>query len=200
MLKNFFNCKVFIKLFCVILVVLLWQNLQISNSFANNNSKKNKSQIKIKADIFDIKQNSQKIDLINNVIVEKDDISLLSDKMVIFYYNTEKKDLNNSSKIKEIKALSNVKMFNNEFVASSETGIYDPKKNIFILQKNVIVNSGTSIASGEEFIYDLNLKKGFFSGNKKTVPNSLSQDKIDDRVTVIIGSDINDQIKNFKKD
>ena len=91
-------------------------------------------------------------------------------------------------------------MFNNEFVASSETGIYDPKKNIFILQKNVIVNSGTSIASGEEFIYDLNLKKGFFSGNKKTVPNSLSQDKIDDRVTVIIGSDINDQIKNFKKD
>ncbi len=180
--------------------MLLWQNLQISNSFANNNSKKNKSQIKIKADIFDIKQNSQKIDLINNVIVEKDDISLLSDKMVIFYYNTEKKDLNNSSKIKEIKALSNVKMFNNEFVASSETGIYDPKKNIFILQKNVIVNSGTSIASGEEFIYDLNLKKGFFSGNKKTVPNSLSQDKIDDRVTVIIGSDINDQIKNFKKD
>lgn len=179
---------------------MLWQNLQISNSFANNNSKKNKSQIKIKADIFDIKQNSQKIDLINNVIVEKDDISLLSDKMVIFYYNTEKKDLNNSSKIKEIKALSNVKMFNNEFVASSETGIYDPKKNIFILQKNVIVNSGTSIASGEEFIYDLNLKKGFFSGNKKTVPNSLSQDKIDDRVTVIIGSDINDQIKNFKKD
>ena len=200
MLKNFFNCKVFIKLFCVIVIVLLWQNLQISNSFANNNSKKNKSQIKIKADIFDIKQNSQKIDLINNVIVEKDDISLLSDKMVIFYYNTEKKDLNNSSKIKEIKALSNVKMFNNEFVASSETGIYDPKKNIFILQKNVIVNSGTSIASGEEFIYDLNLKKGFFSGNKKTVPNSLSQDKIDDRVTVIIGSDINDQIKNFKKD
>lgn len=179
---------------------MLWQNLQISNSFANNNSKKNKSQIKIKADIFDIKQNSQKIDLINNVIVEKDDISLLSDKMVILYHNTEKKDLNNSSKIKEIKALSNVKMFNNEFVASSETGIYDPKKNIFILQKNVIVNSGTSIASGEEFIYDLNLKKGFFSGNKKTVPNSLSQDKIDDRVTVIIGSDINDQIKNFKKD
>ncbi|MFZ9470496.1 MAG: LptA/OstA family protein [Rickettsiales bacterium] len=200
MLKNFFNCKVFIKLFCVIVIVLLWQNLQISNSFANNNSKKNKSQIKIKADIFDIKQNSQKIDLINNVIVEKDDISLLSDKMVILYHNTEKKDLNNSSKIKEIKALSNVKMFNNEFVASSETGIYDPKKNIFILQKNVIVNSGTSIASGEEFIYDLNLKKGFFSGNKKTVPNSLSQDKIDDRVTVIIGSDINDQIKNFKKD
>ncbi|MFM8185848.1 MAG: LptA/OstA family protein, partial [Alphaproteobacteria bacterium] len=71
-------------------IFLFWQNFQISKSFANNNSKKNKSQIKIKADIFDIKQNNQKIDLINNVIVEKDDISLLSDKMVIIYHDNEK--------------------------------------------------------------------------------------------------------------
>jgi len=181
-------------------IFLFWQNFQISKSFANNNSKKNKSQIKIKADIFDIKQNNQKIDLINNVIVEKDDISLLSDKMVIIYHDDEKTNLDKGSKIKEIKALSNVKMFNNEFVASSETGIYDPKKNVFILQKNVIVNSGTSIASGEQFTYDLNSKKGYFSGNKKTAPNSLSPYKNDDRVTVIIGSDINEQIKNFKKE
>lgn len=197
MVKIFFNCKVFIKFLCLVILVL---NLQISNSFANNNSKKNKSQIKIKADIFDIKQNNQKIDLINNVIVEKDDISLLSDKMEIIYHDTEKKDLDKSSKIKEIKALSNVKMFNNEFVASSETGIYDPKKNVFILQKNVIVNSGTSIASGEQFTYDLTSKKGYFSGNKKTATNSLNPVKTDDRVTVIIGSDINEQIKNFKKE
>lgn len=181
-------------------IFLFWQNFQISKSFANNNSKKNKSQIKIKADIFDIKQNNQKIDLINNVIVEKDDISLLSDKMVIIYHDNEKTNLDKGSKIKEIKALSNVKMFNNEFVASSETGIYDPKKNVFILQKNVIVNSGTSIASGEQFTYDLNSKKGYFSGNKKTATNSLSPAKTDDRVTVIIGSDINEQIKNFKKE
>lgn len=179
---------------------MLGQNLQVPNSYANNNSKKNKSQIKIKAEIFDIKQNNQKIDLINNVIIEKDDISLLSDKMEIIYQDIKKNDLNNSSKIKEIKAINNVKMFNSEFVASSQIGIYDPKKNIFILKKNVIVNSGTSIATGEEFIYDLNIKKGFFSGNKKTTSNSLGQDKIDDRVTVIIGSDINEQVKNFKKE
>lgn len=178
---------------------MLGQNLQVPNSYANNNSKKNKSQIKIKAEIFDIKQNNQKIDLINNVIIEKDDISLLSDKMEIIYQDIKKNDLNNSSKIKEIKALNNVKMFNNEFVASSQIGIYDPKKNIFILQKNVIVNSGTSIASGEQFIYDLNLKKGYFTGNN-TAKKIAKSSKNDDRVTVIIGSDINEQVKNFKKE
>lgn len=118
---------------------MLGQNLQVSNSFANNNSKKNKSQIKIKADIFDIKQNNQKIDLINNVIIEKEDISLLSDKMEIIYHDNKKSDLSNSSKIKEIKALNNIKMFNNEFVASSQIGIYDPKKTFLFCKKMLLL-------------------------------------------------------------
>jgi lipopolysaccharide transport protein LptA len=156
------------------------------------------TQTRIRSDIIDIKQKSQKIDFIGNVVVERDDASLLANKMEVFYNdkNTEK----NNSNIKEIRAFDDVKMFNDEFVASSDLANFYPDKNIFILEKNVIVNNGTSILTGDKFIYDLKTKKGDFAG-KKIVNNSEKNNKKigDDRVTIIIGDDIKEQNKLFKK-
>ena len=79
-----------------------------------------------------------------------------------------------------------------------------PNKNIFILEKNVIVNNGTSILTGDKFIYDLKTKKGNFVGQKNR-DNLKKDDKIngeksgDDRVTITIGDDIKEQKKYFKK-
>ena len=120
------------------------------------------TQTRIRSDIIDIKQKSQKIDFIGNVVVEREDNSLLSSKMEVFYIDktTDENAKNNNSNIKEIKAFGNVKMFNDEFVASSDLANFFPDKNIFILEKNVIVNNGTSILTGDKFIYDLKTKKG----------------------------------------
>jgi len=153
---------------------------------------------RIRSDIIDIKQKSQKIDFIGNVVVERDDASLLANKMEVFYNdkNTEK----NNSNIKEIRAFDDVKMFNDEFVASSDLANFYPDKNIFILEKNVIVNNGTSILTGDKFSYDLKTKKGNFIGEK--IPNNSQKNNNkngDDRVTVIIGDDIKEQNKYFKK-
>lgn len=163
-------------------------------------------QTRIRSDIIDIKQKSKKIDFVGNVVVERDDTSLLSNKMEVFYIDkvSDKSEIKNNSNIKEIKAFGNVKMFNDEFVASSDLANFYPNKNIFILEKNVIVNNGTSILTGDKFIYDLKTKKGDFVGQKNR-DNLKKDDKLngeksgDDRVTITIGDDIKEQKKYFKK-
>lgn len=149
---------------------------------------------RIRSDIIDIKRKSQTIDFINNVVVEKDDSSLLAKKMTVLY--TEKTE-NTKAEIKRIDARENVKIFSEEFIASGDSGYYDPKKDIFVLEKNVIVNNGSSIASGKKFIYNIKTKKGSFIGEKDET--SITGNGGDKRVVVIIGSDMRDQKQQMKK-
>lgn len=165
-------------------------------------ARKPESPTRIRSDIIDIKRKSQVIDFFNNVVVEKDDSSLLAQKMTIFY--EEKKDdagADNStekkSSIKRIDAKENVRIFSEDFIASGDSGYYDPGKNNFVLEKNVIVNNGTSIASGNKFIYDLTTKKGHFSGPKDET--SIAGNGGDKRVVVVIGDDIKSQKPKTKK-
>lgn len=141
--------------------------------------------MRIRSDIIDIKRKSEKINFLRNVVVERDDSSLLADKMTVLYY--EKNSGAQKSQIKKIEAHDNVKIFSEEFVGSGDYGFYDPIKNIFALEKNVIVNNGASIASGDKFVYDLITKKGRFLGKKDET--SISGNGGDKRVTVILGED-----------
>ena len=138
------------------------------------------------------------------MVVEKDDGSLLANKMTVLYEQkpqpvtdaagniTQKK-----SSIKRIDAKENVRIFSEEFIASGDTGYYDPRKDLFILEKNVIVNNGTSIASGGKFVYNLKTKKGNFIGPKDET--SITGNGGDKRVVVVIGDDAQDQKKQSKK-
>lgn len=143
------------------------------------------SPTRIRSDIIDIKRKSEQVNFLNNVVVEKDDGSLLADKMTVLYY--EKKQGSQKSKIKKIEAHENVKIFSEEFVGNGDYGFYDPSQNIFVLEKNVIINNGTSIASGDKFIYDLATKKGRFVGKKDET--SIAGNGGDKRVLVILGND-----------
>ena len=172
--------------------------VNIDANAQKNQRKAKNTQTRIRSDIIDIKQKSQKIDFIGNVVVERDDVSLLSNKMEVFYVDKSVK--NSDSNIKEIKAFGDVKMFNDEFVASSDLANFFPDKNIFTLEKNVIVNNGTSILTGDKFIYDVKTKKGNFIGQKISNNSEKNNTKTgDDRVTIIIGDDSKEQKKYFKK-
>ena len=151
---------------------------------------------RIRADIIDIKRKSQTIDFIHNVVVEKDDSSMLAQKMKVVY--AEKGQGEDESKIKRIDASENVKIFSEEFIASGDSGYFEPDKNSFTLEKNVVVNNGSSIASGDKFIYNLTTKKGNFVGKKE---ESLAVDnKSDGRVVIIIGDEAKKQKKSKAKD
>ena len=122
--------------------------------------------------------------------VEKDDSSLLAQKMTLLYDQKSGKEGEKKAGIKRIDAKENVKIFSEEFIASGEFGYYLPKENIFVLEKKVIVNNGTSIASGEKFLYNLLTKKGKFIGKKdETSIAGKANNGADNRVVVVIGED-----------
>ena len=173
-------------LFCYLFVILF---LSASNKSWAENTAKNQKPIIIRSDFITIKQKSQQVKFLQNVVVEQDDSSLLANEMVVDY-------LENNNKKREINLITankNVKLFNQNITATSDFGIYDPKKKLITLKNNVLVNDGKSIVAGNKFIYDLNTKIGKFS-NQNSLPKnkkkSLKQDEpLDNRVTVIIGDD-----------
>lgn len=172
----------------------------------NNSTKKPSQQTKIRSEIITLNRQNQTVEFNDNVVVEKEDSSLLADKMIVIYEEKKSNDLNSKqNKIKRIEAFNHVKIFSDDSTATGETGYYDPALNVFVLQKNVMVNNGTSIASGDKFIYDLKTKKGNFVGKQKLINSNINSSEInqnfinaDDRVTVIIGDDIKD-VKKSKK-
>jgi lipopolysaccharide transport protein LptA len=147
---------------------------------------------KITANFIDIKRKSEMVNLIGNVIVEKEDLSIKADNMVVYYYENKGDQDDQGGKIKRIEAANNVKIFNGDITATGKYGFYNPDQNNLILEKNVIFNNGTSVAKGQKFIYDLKTKKGNLVG-KKDVPTINKTSNSDGRVVVII--DDND----FKK-
>ncbi len=210
-----FNFKPrFLAIFLIIFCCEISVFLPKQQAFAAQKSK-HESPTRIRSDIIDIKRKSQTVDFLNNVVIEKDDSSLLAKKMTIFYEEDKKLDEDESksfyqrnaknkkeqparkAKIKIIEAKENVKIFSEEFIASGDFGYYDPQKNIFVLVKNVIVNNGTSIASGDKFIYSLETKKGKFIGPKDET--SIRGNGGDKRVVVVIGDDLSEQKKEIKK-
>ncbi len=136
------------------------------------------------------------MDFFGNVVVEKEDDSLLAEKMKVFYHEVNNGAGGKKTELEKIDAEKNVRIFSQEFIGSGNIGHYYPKENIFVLEQNVVVNNGTSIASGEKFIYDLTKKKGNFVGKKEE--SSITGNGGDQRVVVIIGDDAKEQ--KVKKD
>lgn len=156
---------------CFFLTPNCWANTNKNNyeikAFNNNfqknpTTKKKYSPTSVRCEKIVVNRKKQLIEFYDNVVVEQDQSSLLADKMIVIYdENKSSPSQQNTSKIKRIDAFNHVKIFSDETTATGESGYYDPIANYFVLQKNVIVNNGTSIANGEKFIYNLNTKKGF---------------------------------------
>lgn len=123
---------------------------------------------------------------------------MLAEKMTVYYFEeNEAKPVDENGKaasIKKIEAKEKVKISNADFVATGDYGYYDPIPNLFILQDNVVVNNGSSIAHGTKFVYNLNTKKGnLIGGEKQLLKDSLTPE--DKRVVVIINEDKEKQKK-----
>lgn len=121
--------------------------------------------------------------------------------MRVFYENKSAENVadgeQKQSSIRKIEARENVRIFSEDFIASGDFGYYEPKKDSFTLEKNVIVNNGTSIASGDKFLYDLKTKKGVFIGRKDET--SITGNGGDKRVIVVIGNDLQSKKKSKKE-
>ena len=151
--------------------------------FTNNVIADNK-QIKtnIKSEIIKIAKNKNFIEFKDNVILVREDISFLADKMIVF--TKKNKNISNDFQIELIEADGKVKIFSQEFIATGDSGIYDIRKNFFKIYGNVILNEGTRIANGSEFVYDITTEKGSLLSKKK-------------RPIIIINEDLNNLTKDI---
>jgi len=140
--------------------------------------------ITIKADNVYITENKNVIKFVGNVLVLHGAYSMNADLMEVFYYEGQKK-------IKEIKSYDNVKFFGEDFNAAGDEGIYRPGKEFITIQKNVILNSGASVASGDKFTYNIKTKTTNLISNSKA-----DNDDIDSRVIIIIDEE---DIGNFEE-
>jgi lipopolysaccharide export system protein LptA len=111
---------------------------------------------------------------------------------------------------KLLKIISNVpiKIFTNDSVISADRGYYNHLEKQFILEGNVLLNNGTSVVSGNKFIYDLATKKGRLlsqflledNKNKNLKINSKEDSKIQKRAVVIINDEIDSEEINDLKE
>ncbi len=178
-------------------------SLFVLTFFNHNSSYGAKNQLKsdqtrITSNIIDIKKKTQIVEFIDNVVVKNGPDMMTSKKMTIYYLDDKKpvdKNEKNSA-IDKIVANGEVKVFSADFVATSDSGYYNPNKAIFVMQDNVVVNNGNSIGTGDKFIYDLNTRKGNFV-SEKLKNNNNESDKKNKRVKIIL--DKNAQ-KPSKKD
>ena len=173
-------------MFCNLIkfIIIIFIFLNFDNNTAFSNIQNNNEPTKIKAEIINVIRNSGEIEFTNNAIIENSDTSILADKIIVFY---NEKTKNSKASLKEAKATGNVKVFNEEFVATGDNGFYKPQDESFIITDNVIFNDGTSIANGEKFIYNLATKKGLLIGDK----NKLDGIK-NNRIMIII-NEVNQQ-------
>ena len=151
----------------------------------------------IRSKFISIKRHSGIIEFFENVIIEREDTSFLSDKMIAYYDEEKKEKIGNKDEagiIKKINAFGRVKIFNQEIVATGDTGSYDPSLGIFTIEENVIFNNGTSIANGKKFIYNINTKKSNLFGEE-----SQAGQLKDSRVLIIIGEEEKNK-KNKKEE
>ncbi|MDA7705190.1 LptA/OstA family protein [Rickettsiales bacterium] len=141
----------------------------------------------IKSKSITIVKDKNFIEFNDNVLLTREDISFLSNKMLVFTDQEQK--MNEKAKIKIVKANGKVKIFNEEFIATGNSGIYDIDKGVFKIFGDVILNEGTKIANGDEFTYDIANKNGFLSNNN---PQK-------NRPTIIINEDLDNLKKDFNE-
>lgn len=180
--------------------------------FAASNQAKKELPTRITSDVIDIKRKSETMEFIGHVVVKKGTDNMMSERMILFYdeengpdnkpedvQNTASNTVSNQAKkssIRRIEAEENVKIFNADLVATGDSGYYDPRADIFVLENNVVVNNGSSIGKGDKFVYNLKTQKGNFVGKEKQEAAEAGQKGKDNRVTFVIS---NEDLKNNKK-
>lgn len=182
-----------LRLFIFSTIIFVAYNKPCLSNIQKNNSANKKKEVKvedsnsptkIKSKTIKVKRKSGIIEFNDNAVIEKDDSSILADKMVVFY---EEQKTDKSANLKKVEAIGNVKIFNQEFTVTGKKGIYTPSDDSLVIQDDVILNDGTSVAHGQKFLYNLKTKKGLLDGvnsneNSKNLPKKAGNG----RVTVII--------------
>ena len=100
-----------------------------------------------------------------SVAAKTDDMSMFSDKMTVFYDNSEKK-------ITKIHAVGNVKVLNNARVLFSDEATYLENENKIIFTGNPKAVEGENVITGTRIIFFLKEERAVVEGSRVILQNT----------------------------
>lgn len=144
----------------------------------------NGGNVRLEADKITLLRKNSNVVLEGNVFVEKTDIQLFADKMIVLYTN-----LNEKQSIEKIDGYGNIKLISQGIIITSEKCLYDFKNNEIIFIDNVVLKEENSVVYGNKLIYNT------LTRDSQVIGNSNSKNK---RVKIII-DDINKMQDKYGK-
>ncbi len=126
----------------LILNVAIIFSFAVSGAYAQVSSLKDhdvKNPVDISADRLEVKQKENIALFTGNVVVSQSDMSLVSDRITVFYEGDRKE--NSSSSISRLDASGNVVMTSPTETIRSTWGVYDFAEKIITLGGNVVLNN-----------------------------------------------------------
>ncbi len=179
------------KIFIIIAFIL-----GATTAIAKDNLGVSKDPIKIESNELTIEQKEHKGIFVGNVEVIQGDMTINSDKMIVYYIesspseiskeqkpardipskedNPDGKPLNDSSdqlpshnKISRIETFGNVVITTPNEKAKGDKGEYIVKDEVFVLFGNVTLTQGNNILTGTKFVYNKLTGKGTLTSNSK---------------------------------
>jgi len=99
-----------------------------------------------------------------SVIAKTGDVTIYSDKMIVFYDNSE-------SKIKQIEAKGNVKVHSKEKAIFSDEAIYMDDEKKIIFRGNPKAVEGENVITGKQIIFFINDDRAVVEGSRVILQN-----------------------------
>ena len=139
--------------------ILIASILFFSFSSATAAEKAEKTPIVITSQTLTAESNNKTAVFEGSVVATKEDLTIYSDKMTVFYDNSE-------SKIRKIYAVGNVKVHKNERVIFSDEATYmeDEKKIIFTGHPRAV--EGENVVSGTQITFYLEDERAYVEGSR----------------------------------
>lgn len=139
--------------------ILIGSILFFSFSSATAAEKAEKTPIVITSQTLTAESNNKTAVFEGAVVATKEDLTIYSDKMTVFYDNSE-------SKIRKIYAVGNVKVHKNERVIFSDEATYMENEKKIIFTGNPRAVEGENVVSGTQITLYLEDERAFVEGSR----------------------------------
>jgi lipopolysaccharide export system protein LptA len=115
-----------------------------------------KEDIAVDADQLEVIQNENKAIFTGKVVAKQGEMTLRSDKMIIYYAKKEQQQANSPmGALEKIEVIGDVHMTTKTESADGERGVYDAIREKIFLYGNVVLRKENNVLTGEALQYDM---------------------------------------------
>ena len=138
-------------LLLILLVMISWNAVASAKK-----SGVGKEDIAVDADQLEVIQNENKAIFTGKVVAKQGEMTLRSDKMIIYYANKEQQQANSPmGALEKIEVIGDVHMTTKTESADGERGVYDALREKIFLYGNVVLRKENNVLTGEALQYDM---------------------------------------------